>query len=154
MGIASGVFWICFGICFLIYKAFKESPEVAIPATVGSVTACVTIAVLTLIARFLMDDFPWYVPTIFAIVATVLCLYPAIRKDKKEEERARIMIEVADREITDELLEQIGREACRKEPEQFSTDISSPNYWRRDGKMQAAISLWQESECDRIIAQK
>ena len=108
MGIASGIFWIVFGICYVIYQAFKEHPREALSGTAVFVILGGALASWVLIFNSLLD-YDLTVAIIFTAISVVvlICGFVAtFQKQCKEraEEKSKYerALEIARNEPLDE----------------------------------------------------
>lgn len=108
MGIASGVFWIVFGICYVIYQGFKEHPRETFSITVLFVLLGAALASWVLIFNALLD-YDLTVATVFTAISVVVllsCFAVTFKKQSDEREETRSIyqraLEIARNEQIDE----------------------------------------------------
>ena len=92
MGIASGVFWIVFGLLYILYKAFREHPSETASGVIAFVVIMGGIIGFTLLYRWMMDQ-NLVIGSIFAfgVLGTACVLvgrYQYKEHLKREKERA------------------------------------------------------------------
>ena len=108
MGIASGIFWILFGIGYVIYQSFKEHPKETANGAIIFVILAVAISSWVLIFNAFLD----YDPTaagIFAMISLMVltaCICVTVQNKRTEcveaKKKYQVALEIAKKEPIDE----------------------------------------------------
>ena len=94
MGIASGVFWIAFGLVYILYKAFRENPTGVLSGALLFLILTGSVGLFYLVSNLLVRVSPVLL-ALWAILCLGGVLYWLYRLDKKEKEKLRrIVIEL------------------------------------------------------------
>ena len=86
MGIASGIFWIMFGLIYIWYQAVKEHPSETITGTLLCILVVGGIILYTYTYRWLMEWNLW-VGSIFAFCVLGFVCYKVIQSQIKERKK-------------------------------------------------------------------
>ena len=156
MGIASGIFWIVFGLLYILYQAFKEHPSETAAGVVVCVVVVGGIVLFSVISNWLMKVcFPLgFIFTIGSITALLVWAGKQVHdnnvKEKKRHEAYLLRME----EVRKTLTEKDYEDYARKNGWRFYANMNpnSAMYWKKEpyySKIKFMVELNRDCEMER-----
>lgn len=161
MGIASGIFWIVFGLLFILYQAFKEHPTETVT---GIVICAIIICALYLfytIFDWLLDKNVFLAAVFFVAVFGTIAVKvgSSMVKDAREKEKRIKEYNAHMKKVRDTMTEADYEEYARRSCYRFGANMNKDSifYWKNEPyftKIAEAAEMCQSIKMSRLEAER